>query len=156
MMTLKLIPDSDPILHRPAEPVNEENPDRVGTAELISQMFEVMKANNGIGLAAPQVGVPIRLFVMQTRNKRLVCINSELLNESADENVMYEGCLSYPNVEIPVKRSIRIKVRYLDENFNRKSHYLNDLDARVWLHEHQHTQGITMIDVSALLEVSDS
>ncbi len=149
-MIRELIPDSNPILHEPAAPFewtpDEEDQARTSLAALVSDLFETMETMIGCGLAAPQIGVPLQVFVLRTKNKELVCINPKLIAELPDTEVEEEGCLSYPDQYVLVRRSTRIKVEYLDRDLKRRIHYLNDDDARVWAHEYDHLRGVVMLE----------
>lgn len=148
--SLVLVPGSDPVLHEIAAQIDLGRPDVI---EFVHDLSERMHAKvveqNALGLAAVQCGIPVALFVVRTKNKRLTCVNPEVVWESPERKMFNEGCLSFPGEEVPIWRSARIKVRYLDENLKPRSHYLNELDARVFLHEYDHTRGVTMHDRKA-------
>ena len=110
--------------------------------EYLPEMFEVMKASNGIGLSANQVGLNNRFFVSEIKGKKKVCINPKVLEE---QNVMpgKEGCLSFPGINLTVRRSESVTVQYHDQNWNQITEGLTGLEARCFLHELDHLNGIT-------------
>lgn len=125
--------------------------------ELIGNMWETMYHANGIGLAAPQIGHSIRLFIADTEqiNEKLkesekpikqVFINAKII-EQANEKIMYnEGCLSIPDIREDVDRPGKIRLKYLDEDFHPHEKEFDGIAARVIQHEYDHTQGILFID----------
>ena len=152
-MIRDLVPDSDLILHTPATPVDLDA-DPASLQALIGDLWDTLNFHSAYGLAAVQIGVPFRMFVMKTDAKKLLVINPLITFESEEKGQFDEGCLSYPDVWYRVERSNRIKVSYYDENLDHKSHYLNGMDARVFLHEYNHTRGITMLDIGVKVEDS--
>src|SRR5437870_12519776 len=119
MSLLKIVTWPNPILETPANPVTEFNGD---LTKLVSNMFETMYAAPGVGLAAVQVGVPKRLFVMDCSGgkdpeQRVVLINPEVLRVEGTQNGE-EGCLSFPGIFTPVERNLRAIVRAQDVNGN--------------------------------------
>jgi peptide deformylase len=144
-----LIPDSDPVLHTPAQLIgldHEDNmliPGDVVLWELERDMFETMEAcNKAVGLAAVQIGVPIAAIAIKTERKKMFCLNPRVLIEEPQLDIQLEGCLSYPDQHYVVVRPTRIKVSYMDDTGRSFSHYLNGLEARVFLHETDHCNGI--------------
>ena len=130
---------------------------------LIDNMWETMYAASGVGLAAPQIGLSIRLFIvdaspfsedknlsLEEREKlskfKMVFINPELKATSDDLNTFNEGCLSIPEIREDVFRENEIIVDYYDQDFNKKSLKLDGLRARVVQHEYDHIQGILFTD----------
>ncbi len=121
--------------------------------ELIEDMFQTMKQAGGIGLAAQQIGLPIKLFVIDLsdygdvdeslKDFKKVFINSEIVELSEDKIEHEEGCLSFPGIYLKIKRESKVKLKYLDENFETKEEWFEGLSARCVLHEHDHTEGIT-------------
>lgn len=153
----ELVNRDDPILRQKAQPFDipyYESCDPLEAQEfwyqigkLVQKMFSVMDANAGRGLAAPQIGVSKRLFVMRTENKTMVCIDPELIWCSEETETLEEGCLSFPGDRVVVARSQRIRVSYYTEDGKKKTHYLNGIAARCFLHEFQHLEGIVMHDL---------
>jgi len=125
-------------------------------SELIKNMFETMYSANGVGLAAPQVGLPIRLFIIdsyQLKNNipkiigiKQAFINPLIVNYSEEENIDTESCLSLPNLKLTIKRKNWITINYFDENFNFKKETFYDYEARIIQHEYDHLEGILIID----------
>jgi peptide deformylase len=131
----------DPILRKKAKPV--ENIDgRV--KEIADRMAEVMYTNKGIGLAAPQIGIPNQIIVVDTGEGRRSFINPEIV-EGDGESVMEEGCLSLPTIEVPVKRMERVFVRAWDLDGKEMSLELSGFPGRVYQHEIDHLHGILII-----------
>ena len=136
-------------------------PDYPNLKELIANMFETMDNAEGVGLAAPQIGLPIRVVVVnldplaedfpEFKDFRRVYINAHIL-ETGDEMVsMDEGCLSLPGVHESVKRADKIRVKYLDENLVEHEEEVQGYLARVMQHEFDHLEGQMFIDhLSAL------
>jgi peptide deformylase len=124
-------------------------------SDIIENMFETMRQANGIGLAAQQVGLDIKLFVIdltdysevdpELKDFKKVFINSEILELSEETMVAEEGCLSFPGIYFKVQRPTKVKLRYLDETFQEKEEWFDGLSARCVQHEHDHTEGITFL-----------
>ncbi|MBR9917901.1 peptide deformylase [bacterium] len=143
----------DPVLRNVCEEVSPEYPN---LTEIIANMFETMDASDGVGLAAPQVGLNIRVFVVDStafnddKSKdegiRQVFVNPEILEESGKEWAFEEGCLSIPDIRENVNRQPEISIRYFDENFNEKVKQFSGLTARVIQHEYDHIEGKLFID----------
>lgn len=122
--------------------------------ELIYTLFETLEEKGGIGLAAPQIGVLKRIFIMQTLHidderiekfKRVV-INPRILAKSAETEKYAEGCLSIPEIVEEVERPSAIEVRYLNEKLEAVERKLNGIEARIFQHEFDHLAGILFID----------
>lgn len=151
-MILPIYIYNDKVLTQPGELVDKDRP---GLKELIENMFETMYAAGGIGLAAHQIGLPIKLFVVDITNYsegdeslkefKKVFINSEILEEEGEEYEIIEGCLSFPALRIDIKRKPKIKLKYLDENFVEHEEWFDGLAARCIQHEHDHTNGVLFI-----------
>jgi peptide deformylase len=159
-MILPIVGYGDPVLRKLGE---EISPDYPNLKETISNMFETMYNACGVGLAAPQVGLPIRLFVIDTtpfsddedlsKDEQLqlngfkrTFINAKMIKEEGDEWVFNEGCLSIPDVREDVYRNEKITIEFSDENFNIKTEIFNGLIARVIQHEYDHIEGILFTD----------
>ncbi len=136
-----------------------------GLDSLIEDMFETMAAANGVGLAAPQIGLNIRLFVCdvstfysdaedlaevgqgaETEPYRRVFINPEIVGRSQDEDLYLEGCLSLPGINENVMRPTNIILRYFDENFVQHTSIFDTMWARVIQHEYDHIEGKVFTD----------
>lgn len=164
-MILPIIAYGDPVLRKVAEDIS---PEYANLKELISNMWDTMYNASGVGLAAPQIGLPIRLFVVDTtpfssdedltpeEQKQLsgfkqVFINAQIEAETGKEWPFNEGCLSIPDVREDVTRRDTIKISYLDENFEAHVKTYDGLLARVIQHEYDHIEGILFTDkLSAL------
>jgi len=124
--------------------------------ELIEDMFETMSNSDGIGLAAPQIGIPIRLFVIdaspleedqpELKNFKKVFINPKIIERSENQVLYNEGCLSIPNLREDVERPDAITIQYVDENFNEYVEHYEGTAARVIQHEYDHLEGILFTD----------
>ncbi len=142
-----------PVLRKLATDIT---PDYQGLAELIPNMFETMYKSDGIGIAAPQVGLPIRLFVIdasplasdypEVKGFKRVFINAHIKRMSDDQMETSEGCLSLPGISEYVKRSTEIEIEYDDENFVHKTEVIKGYAAVVVQHEYDHLDGKLFID----------
>ena len=147
MALLDIVKYGDPVLERPGDAV--ENFD-AKLKRLVSDMFETMYSARGVGLAAPQIGVSKRLFVMDCSGgrdpeARVALINPVVLSVEG-EQTGDEGCLSFPGIFFPVKRNLRAVVRAQDLNGEEFEFDGLDLEARCMLHETDHCDGIVFID----------
>ena len=158
-MKLPIVAYGDPVLRQRTEEIDEDYPE---LKQLLDNMFETMYAANGVGLAAPQIGLPIRLFVIDAspfgeddedgpgdptaKDFKRVFINPILVEESGDKWAFSEGCLSIPNINEEVLRKKNVIINYLDENFEEQEEELTGLAARVVQHEYDHIEGKLFID----------
>lgn len=144
----------DPLLRKVAEPIdnNFEN-----LKELIDNMFETMYHSEGVGLAAPQVGKSLRIFVVDASSAadedepelegfKKAFINPEILERKGDKWVMNEGCLSLPEIREDISRPEHVKIKYLDENLQEHIEEYGGFAARVIQHEYDHLDGVLLID----------
>ncbi len=141
------------VLRKVAEDITPDYPE---LNTLIENMFETMHAAEGIGLAAPQIGLAIRLVVVdldvlaedfpEFKDYRRVFINAHILETSEDTESMEEGCLSLPGIHEKVTRPTRIHVKYLDENFEEHDEWVDGYLARVMQHEFDHLEGKVFAD----------
>lgn len=136
----------DPRLSTPCAPVGSED-----VSALVTEMFEVMYAAPGRGLAAPQIGVLKRVFVMDCGWKDgdmtpVACIDPEILWSSAETGEMTEGCLSIPNAPAPVTRPLEIRLAYTDLAGTRIEQHLTGFEARCAQHEFDHLEGRVIFD----------
>lgn len=153
MALLEIVKYPDPVLETPGDPVTRFD-ERL--KKLVSDMFETMYAAQGVGLAAPQIGVSERLFVMDCSggrdpDERLALINPEVLRVEGDQ-AGDEGCLSFPGIFFAVKRSLRAVVRA--QNVSGEWFEVDgmELTARCMLHETDHCDGIVFIDKTTPLK----
>lgn len=152
-MILPIYLYGQPVLRKVAEDIT---PDYPQLKELIENMFETMDNAEGIGLAAPQVGLAIRLVVVdldvlaedypEYKDFRKVYINAHILEGSEETDSMEEGCLSLPGIHEKVTRPSRIHVQYLDENFVEHDEWVDGFLARVMQHEFDHLEGKVFAD----------
>lgn len=159
-MILPIIGYGDPVLRKVCVDISEDYTD---LKSLISNMYETMYHAYGVGLAAPQIGLPIRLFIVDTKpfsesddltveeqtalkNFKETFINAQILKEEGNEWGFNEGCLSIPEVREDVFRKEQITISYLDENFEQKTAVYNGIIARVIQHEYDHIEGILFTD----------
>ena len=141
------------VLRRETEDIDMEYP---GLQELIKNMYETMQKADGVGLAAPQVGLPISLFVIDLNVLKddypeyagflHAYINPQITEESEETTVMEEGCLSLPGIHENVRRPKRIHAIYLDEDGNEHDEWIEGFLARVFQHEYDHLEGTLFID----------
>lgn len=117
-------------------------------SKIIQDLWDTVEDASGAGLAAPQINISKRIFVVNLPNQHLkqVFINPEILSYSGKEFYFEEGCLSIPNLEGPIKRYAEIKIKYYDENWNEHIMTDNALYSRVIQHEYDHLDGILWID----------
>ena len=142
---MHLIPNTDDVLHTDyvGDVFDFDNPE-LDLKTVLPEMFALMRQSGGVGLAAPQVGLPHNLFIMEFRGKEYVCINP-YFNVSLD-NVMkksLEGCLSYPGLRLTVNRYATIKAGWEDEHGNDHEEVMDFDIGRIFQHEHDHVRGIT-------------
>lgn len=152
-MILPVYVYGQPVLREVAQDIT---PDYPNLKELIQNMFETMENADGIGLAAPQIGLPIRVVVIdldvlsedypEFAGFRKVFINPHILEVDGDDVTMGEGCLSLPGIGEDVTRPDIIRVEYMDENFEKHSEEVQGYLARVMQHEFDHLDGVMFID----------
>lgn len=141
----------DPVLRKVAEPITAEFNDLKG---FIQNMFETMYNSDGVGLAAPQVGQSIRVFILDTTSDedeeptgiKRAFVNPQILEKYGEEWSMNEGCLSVPEIREDVFRPESVKIRYQDEGFGVHEETFNGFTARVIQHEYDHLEGIMFVD----------
>ena len=114
--------------------------------KIIPEMIRVMEKENGVGLAAPQVGLSVRLCLVQDENQVHVLINPQITAKSTKKIMMEEGCLSFPGTFCPISRPESVKVRFLDESGVEKKLKAGGILARAIQHEIDHLDGILIID----------
>ena len=152
-MILPIAIYGNPVLRKVAVDIDKDYP---GLEELIRNMFETMYQSEGVGLAAPQVNKSIRLFVIdaspygeeepELKDFKKVFINAQIIERSDEMQSFNEGCLSLPGIREDVKRHLRIKIRYYDENFELHEDTFEGTPAVIIQHEYDHTDGILFID----------
>jgi peptide deformylase len=159
-MILPIIAYGDPVLRKVATDVSPEYPK---FTELLKNMYETMYNAYGVGLAAPQIGMPIRVFLVDTspfaedetlspeeqqqlKDFKRTFINAKIIEETGDEWSFNEGCLSIPNIREDVFRKPNIKIEFQDENFETHVEEFDGLLARVIQHEYDHIEGVLFTD----------
>ena len=152
-MKLPIIAYGDPVLRQRTKEIDESYPD---LDILIENMFDTMYAAYGVGIAAPQIGLPIRLFVIdgepyaeddpEMENFKKVFINPQIIDENGEPWAYNEGCLSIPDIREDISRNETITISYLDENWVEHEETYSGLAARVIQHEYDHIEGILFTD----------
>lgn len=160
-MILPIVAYGAPVLRKVCDDITPVYP---GLDKLIADMWETMYGSNGVGLAAPQVNVPIRLFVMDSEQifenqeedekddypdapgYKGVFINAHVVDLNGKEWAYNEGCLSIPKIREDVNRNEKVTIEYEDENFETHTKTFNGITARVILHEYDHIEGKLFID----------
>ncbi|WP_459209616.1 peptide deformylase [Aquimarina rhabdastrellae] len=159
-MVLPIVAYGDPVLRKKAKDITKDYPN---FTELLDNMFETMYNAHGVGLAAPQIGLLIRLFIVDAepfaeddeiseeeaavlKTLKKPFINPEIIEETGEEWAFNEGCLSIPDIREDVFRKETIKIRYYDINFNEHVETYSGLAARVIQHEYDHIEGILFTD----------
>ena len=143
-MMMKIVRWPDPVLMKPCEPWDFENPP-AQIDFLMSEMIETMAKSGGIGLAANQVGISTRLMAMhvQETGEYMVLFNPELVSVSELKYIAMEGCLSFPSVLLDICRSREVTVKYQDHREQEHTRVFKDIDAKCFLHELDHLNGKT-------------
>jgi peptide deformylase len=159
-MILPIVAYGDPVLRKKGKAIDKDYPN---LDTLLENMYETMYGAYGVGLAAPQIGLPIRIFLVdaspfaedetlsledqaQLKDFKRTFINAEILEEEGDEWAFNEGCLSIPNVREDVFRKPKIKIQYQDEQFNTHVEEFDGLVARIIQHEYDHIEGVLFTD----------
>lgn len=159
-MILPIVAYGDPVLKKMGASITKDYPN---LDTLVENMFESMYNAYGVGLAAPQIGLPIRLFIVDTspfaedddlspeeqehlKNFKRVFINASIIEEEGEDWAFNEGCLSIPDIREDVVRQPKIKMEYVDENFVKHIEEFDGLVARVIQHEYDHIDGILFTD----------
>ena len=165
-MILPIYGYGDPVLRKVGDEISADYPN---LQELIVNMYDTMYNAYGVGLAAPQIGLAIRLFVIDTepfsdsddlskeeqeqlKGFKQTFINAKMLKEEGEEWSFNEGCLSIPDVREDVYRNEKITLEFYDENFNKRTEVYDGLIARVIQHEYDHIEGILFTDKIAMLK----
>lgn len=153
-MKFPIIAYGDPVLRRKAPSIEPGEYPHI--KELVTNMFETMYAAKGVGLAAPQIGLSMRLFVVdasgfddeepELKDFKKVFINACILEESGEEWAFNEGCLSIPDIREDVYRQPKVKMSYYDENWKHHEDTFAGLAARIIQHEYDHIEGKLFTD----------
>ena len=152
-MILPIFGYGQPVLREVAKDIDSDYP---GLKELIQDMFDTMHDAEGVGLAAPQVGKSIRLFVIdaepmaedhpELKDFKKVFINAHIVEESGDPWLYNEGCLSLPGIREDVRRKPIVKLKYVDESFIAHEEVFEGIAARIFQHEYDHLDGVLIPD----------
>ncbi|MEL6811498.1 MAG: peptide deformylase [Bacteroidota bacterium] len=159
-MIYPIVAYGDPVLRKETKEVTQDFPK---LDEILENMFDTMYGAHGIGLAAPQVGLPLRIFIVDATpfeddedlteeerkylsNFKRVFINARIVEESGDEWAFNEGCLSIPEVREDVFRQGTITIEYVDEKFKKHKETIGGIAARIIQHEYDHIEGILFTD----------
>lgn len=153
MTVLPIVVYGSPVLRAESRPIDSSYP---SVGQLVTNMFETMYEAEGVGLAAPQVGLSVRLFVVdlsawaeeepELEDFKRVFINPEIYEFSEETGLYNEGCLSLPGLSEDVTRPVTIRMRYLDENFAPHDEQFTGRPARVIQHEYDHLDGVVYTD----------
>lgn len=165
-MIYPIVAYGDPVLRKETKEIGKDYPK---LDILLADMFETMYESSGIGLAAPQIGISVRLFIVDASpfedDKELseeertflstfkrVFINAKMIEETGNEWAFNEGCLSIPDVREDVFRNETITIEYQDENFKKHTETFNGIAARIIQHEYDHIEGILFTDKLSVLK----
>jgi len=153
-MILPIYAYGQPVLRKVAKDIT---PDYEGLEQLISDMWETMENANGVGLAAPQIGRDIRLFLIDSgpmfdegeehKGLKMTFINAEIIEEAGEDVSYSEGCLSIPDISGDVERPDTITMTWVDENFEPHEQTFSGMNARVIQHEYDHIEGILFTEL---------
>lgn len=147
---LKLVPDGHPVLHKSPAPYDFDK--HGDTAELFANvLYDKMKEYKGVGLSANQVGLDVAFFVIGVDDYRLDVFNPKII-KATGECDYNEGCLSYQGVTLKVKRPEEIEAEFQDAKGQLQNRILGGLTARIFLHEYDHMQGLTIKTISSTMK----
>lgn len=157
-MILPIFLYGSPVLRKVSEDIP---PDFPNLKSFIDDMWETMYKSDGVGLAAPQVGRNLRLFVIDGSSMadddpsmtdfKIAFINARIVNKEGENWIFNEGCLSLPNIREDISRPEKITLEYYDENFNFHREEFDGLKARIIQHEYDHLEGVLLVDhISAI------
>lgn len=141
-----IVDESNPILKQKIE--NFDFNSGINVQELVGRLKETLRVSKAYGVAAPQAGLPFRVFVVGANEEYITMFNPEIIEKSKETTNMQEGCLSFPFMVLSVERSNKIFVKFQDENGEEKSLTLEGLSARIVQHELDHLNGITFDTVA--------
>ena len=150
-MIFPIVLYGDPVLKKRAADIEQGDE---SIKEFVENMFETMYAAQGVGLASPQIGESLRLFVIDTNpmheqeeeGLKKAFINPTMIEEEGDEWAFEEGCLSIPGVRAEIERKPKIKINYFDEDWNQHEEVFEGIEARVIQHEYDHIEGKLFTD----------
>lgn len=152
-MKLPIVAYGHPNLRKVAQDIEKDYP---GLDELIDNMFETMYSSNGVGLAAPQVNLSIRLFIVdaspygdekpELKDFKKVFINAHIIEEEGEPWDFSEGCLSIPEIHEDVSRKPKVRIQYYDRDLNFHDEEFEGIPGRIIQHEYDHLDGILFVD----------
>lgn len=152
-MLLPIVAYGHPTLKKMSKDIDKDYP---GLSELIENMWESMYESNGVGLAAPQINLNIRLFLIdaspfkesypEAEDQKTVFINAHIIEEEGEEWSFEEGCLSVPDIHEEVMRKPRIRIQYYDQNWEFHNEWIDGIVARIIQHEYDHIEGKIFIE----------
>lgn len=150
-MIYPIVVYGDPVLKKPAEDIEQGSTD---VKKLVEDMFETMYNASGVGLAGPQIGKSLRIFVVDgepmdeenLKGFKKAFINPEIIEEEGEEWSFEEGCLSIPGIRAEVFRPEKLRIHYFDEDWNEYEEEYEGLAARIIQHEYDHIEGILFTD----------
>lgn len=152
--SLRLVNEDDPLLRTRAVEWDFRMFPPDGAMDLVHNMECVMRTHGGIGLAAPQVGILRRLFIMRDERGLHACFNPMVLHWSTEVESRREGCLSFPGLLLPVERSVEVEVSYQDAWGNPRQEHLAGISARCYQHEMDHLDGVCIINHASKLALN--
>lgn len=150
-----LINHTDPLLHRSNTMVSDDElADNCKALQpILGLMYTTMSTYNALGISACQIGFDKTMFMMNINNQTKICINPEMIAANLKMGLAKEGCLSFHSLFLTVRRPIAVAVRYFDETGKQVTEQLDDLEARVFLHEFDHINGICFTDRVSKLQL---
>jgi len=146
MAKLKIRTYPDPILKKGTQIIKQEEIKGSKIQKLISEMFKFMAENNGLGLAAPQIGKSIKLCLIKFGEDKYVLINPKIISKSWRKEICEEGCLSFPGKYIPIKRPKKVTVKAIDEHGHPFKVTADGLFSKALQHEIDHLNGVLFIE----------
>jgi len=146
---ISIVKYPDPVLRQIAEPVDPEDP---SLDALISDMADAMYMDEGVGLAAPQIGISKRVIVLDVGENLMALVNPEIIRASEERDAVEEGCLSLPDIRVDVSRPVIVDVRGIDSQGSSQEIRANGLLARALQHEIDHLNGILIIDHATAIQ----
>lgn len=158
-MVYPIVVYGSPMLRKVSKDIDK---DYQNLDKLIQDMYETMEASDGIGLAAPQIGKSIRLFIIDAspmaeddpalEGFKKVFINPQIVDETGDKWGFVEGCLSLPDIREEVSRPSNVNIEYYDEDFNFHTETYDGIRARIIQHEYDHLEGVLFVDLVSPLK----
>jgi peptide deformylase len=142
---MKLVSESDKVLYQPCQEFDFSNPP-FDAKEFSQQLYQNMTHHNGLGLSANQVGASYQIFAIRIDADPLVLFNPKIVDQSENDVLLDEGCLSFPLLYMKVKRPDWVRIRFQTHDGETHTELYGGLTARVILHEYDHMQGITFKD----------